>query len=119
MFTDIKHECLDVVKVDVIGAVRTIDAGEQDDKIICVESSSKLKNVSKQMKKAMKFLKKYKGKKADMKIAKKLASMAEAEIMVADAHKAWEEHVTTVKVSKQQAATAATKRSNRVRVVRR
>ena len=78
LFTDKKHKLLDLIKVDVIGAVRTVDAGDQDDKIICVESDCKLKNVSKQMKKAMKFLKKYKGKNADMKITRKLASMAEA-----------------------------------------
>lgn len=86
LFTDIKHNLLDLVKVDVIGAVRTIDAGEQDDKIICVESSCGLKNVKKQMKQAMKFLKSYKGKNADMKIEKKLASMEYAETLVREAH---------------------------------
>ena len=65
LFTDKNHSLLDLVKVDVIGAVKTIDAGEQDDKIICVESDCKLMNVRKQMKKAMKFLKLYKGKNAD------------------------------------------------------
>ena len=58
LFTDIKHNKLDLVKVDVIGAIRTIDAGEQDDKIICVECSSKIKNAKKYLKRALKFLKK-------------------------------------------------------------
>lgn len=89
LFTDKEHKLLDIVKVDVIGAVKTIDAGEQDDKIICVESDCKLVNVKKQMKKAMKFLKSYKGKKADMKIDKKLASMQEAEKLVLDAHETY------------------------------
>ena len=89
LFTDKQHNLLDTVKVDVIGAVKTIDAGEQDDKIICVESDCKLMNVRKQMKKAMKFLKLYKGKNADMKIDKKLASMSEAFQLVEEAHLNW------------------------------
>lgn len=91
LFTDINHHLLDLVKVDVIGAVRTVDAGEQDDKIICVESSCGLKNVKKQMKQAMKFLKSYKGKKADMKIEKKLASMEYAETLVREAHELYKQ----------------------------
>lgn len=89
LFTDKKHQLLDLVKVDVIGAVRTVDEGEQDDKIICVESDCGLKNVKKQMKKALKFLKEYKGKDADMKIDKKLASMGEAFQLIEEAHLAW------------------------------
>lgn len=92
LFTDKNHKLLDLVRVDVIGAVRTIDAGDQDDKIICVESDCSLKNVKKQMKKAMNFLKKYKGKNADMKIDKKLASMAEAFQLVEEAHLNWRDN---------------------------
>ena len=47
LFTDKKHNLLDLVRVDVIGAVKTIDDGEQDDKIICVESDCGLRNVKK------------------------------------------------------------------------
>jgi inorganic pyrophosphatase len=47
LFTDKVHQSLDLVKVDIIGAVKTIDAGEQDDKIICVESDCDLLNVKK------------------------------------------------------------------------
>lgn len=90
LFTDKEHKLLDVVKVDVIGAVKTIDAGEQDDKIICVESDCGLVNVRKHMKKAMKFLKSYKGKNADMTIEKRLVSEYDAESLVAEAHKEWE-----------------------------
>ena len=43
------------------------------------------------MKKAMKFLKTYKGKDADMKIEKKLASMEEADKLVENAHQEYEE----------------------------
>lgn len=120
MFTDIKHNNLDLVKVDVIGAIRTIDAGEQDDKIICVECSSKLTNVKKQLKQAMKFLKKYKGKNADMKIDKKLASMNEAEQLLQEANAAWVEHVKPIVIRKATTtSTGTTKRASRVKVVKR
>lgn len=89
LFTDKNHQLLDLVKVDVIGAVKTVDEGEQDDKIICVESDCGLKKVKKQMKEALKFLKEYKGKDADMKIDKKLASMGEAFQLIEEAHLNW------------------------------
>lgn len=41
------------------------------------------------MKKAFKFLKEYKGKNANMKIDKKLASMGEAFQLIEEAHLAW------------------------------
>ena len=91
LFTDKEHKLLDIVQVDVIGAVKTVDAGEQDDKIICVEANCNLKNLHKQMRKAMKFLKAYKGKNADMQIEKKLASMEEAEQLLVEAHKKWKD----------------------------
>lgn len=121
LFTDIKHNNLDLVKVDVIGAIKTTDAGEQDDKIICVECASKLMNVKKQLRKAMKFLKTYKGKEADMKITKKLASMEEAETILKSAHDAWKEHVKpivvrTAKISK---CNNTTTKSTRVKIVKR
>ena len=96
LFTDIEHKQLDVVKVDVIGAVKTIDAGEQDDKIICVECDSSLINVKKQLKEALKFLKSYKGKNSDMTINKKLASMSEADTLVKEAHEAWKDYIKPI-----------------------
>lgn len=89
LFTDKAHSELDLVKVDVIGAIKTLDAGEQDDKIICVEHDCQLLNVKKELKKALKFLKRYKGKDADMIIDKKLASMYEADNLVENAHQEW------------------------------
>ena len=89
LFTDLEHKQLDVVKADIIGAIRTIDAGEQDDKIICVESDCNLINVKKQFKAALTFLKQYKGPNANMVIDKNLASMAEAEELVLEAHNNW------------------------------
>lgn len=95
LFTDIKHQKLDIVKAEVIGAIKTIDAGEQDDKIICVEANCGLTNLTKYMKEAMKFLKTYKGKNADMIIDKKLASMEDAEQLVAAAHENWKKQRET------------------------
>lgn len=105
LFTDKPHNLLDIVKVDVIGAVRTIDAGEQDDKIICVESDCGLMNVKRQMKEAMQFLKGYKGKNADMKIDKKLASMSEAFKLVEEAHINWRDSFTTRVITSNKANT--------------
>lgn len=96
LFTDKDHQLLDLVKVDVIGAIKTIDAGEIDDKIICVEADCDLKNVKKEMKKALKFLKKYKGKNADMVIEKRLASMDEAEGLLLKSHEAWKSHTHAI-----------------------
>lgn len=93
LFTDIEHKELDIVKVDVIGAIKTVDAGEQDDKIICVESSCGLFNLKKHLKRALKFLKSYKGKDADMTIEKGLVSMQGAEELVDIANKAYIKHM--------------------------
>lgn len=117
LFTDKKHQLLDLVKVDVIGAVRTVDNGEQDDKIICVESDCGLKNVRKQMKKAFKFLKEYKGKDADMKIDKKLASMGEAFQLIEEAHLAWR-NSSQSRVTSTPTTTTIPTNGGRVRIIR-
>lgn len=125
LFTDIKHNPLDLVKADIIGAVRTIDAGEQDDKIICVESSCGLKNVKKQMKKAMKFLKSYKGVDADMTIEDKLVSMEGAEALVREAHDNWNKNrrVTSARASTTTSVTGTiirnTHTNNRLKIIKR
>lgn len=49
---------LTVVQCKVIGVVRTVDNGEQDDKILCVPVYSKKKSVN--LDKILKFLKMYK-----------------------------------------------------------
>lgn len=117
LFTDKNHQPLDLVKVDVIGAVRTIDAGEQDDKIICVETDCKLKNVKKQMKQAMKFLKSYKGKDADMIIDKKLASMSEAEGLIKEANDNYKVKNTVI-VNSSNSVIRQTPVKRRTRVIR-
>ena len=70
------------------------------------------------MKKALKFLKRYKGKDADMKIDKKLASMHEAELLVEEAHMAWKEHVKPIRVTSNNKSNEV-KKTSRVRVIRR
>ena len=124
LFTNKEHRNLDLVKVDVIGAVKTIDDGEQDDKIICVESDCKLMNLKKHMKKAMKFLKTYKGKNSNMVIEKKLASMCDAEQLVRDANEQYTAHNISMKRaavahSKKQANQNKSTSTSRVRVVQR
>lgn len=89
LFTDKEHKLLDVVRVDVIGAIKTTDVGDQDDKIICVESDCGLISLKKELKTALKFLKIYKGKDSGMKISKKLASMGEAFTLIENAHLNW------------------------------
>lgn len=120
LFTDKEHQPLDLVKVDVIGAIRTIDEGEQDDKILCVECDCGLLNLRKHLKKALKFLKRYKGKNADMVIDKKLASMREAEALVDEAHDAWKERLKPRKSSTNNSNINKSNQSTtRVRVIRR
>ena len=66
VLTKEKHNVLDIVKVQPIALIKTIDNGEEDNKFICVEGD--LKHIDKIEKKVLKFLSIYKGKKADMHI---------------------------------------------------
>ena len=123
LFTDKDHHQLDLVKVDVIGAVKTIDAGEQDDKLICVEADCGLTNLHRHMKKAMKFLKSYKGKNADMIIEKKLVSEYDAETLLEIAHRSYKEMPKKEPILKVLPKTTSVVTNNnsqgRVRVIRR
>ena len=68
------------------------------------------------MKKAMKFLKTYKGKNANMKIEKNLASMFEAELLVEEAHTTYMNKIK----SRSSVATTGEDGSNaRIKVIRR
>ena len=85
---------------------------------MCVECDCDLFNLRKHLKKALKFLKKYKGKSADMIISKKLASMREAEALVDEAHEAWKERLKPRKANNTNNIVA--QHSNtKVRVIRR
>lgn len=64
LITKEKHKVLDIVKVQPVAIIETVDNGEEDNKIICVEGE--VKNLVKELRKVMKFLHIYKGKKANM-----------------------------------------------------
>ena len=76
LLTKKKHKVLDVVKVQPVAVIKTVDCGEEDNKIICVEGE--FKRVDKLIDKVMKFLKVYKGKDADMVIDEKIYDVEEA-----------------------------------------
>lgn len=65
LISDKKRKILDIVTVIPLGIIRTLDCGEVDDKLIVVPYDEPIKNLDKKMKKVLKFLHKYKGKKAD------------------------------------------------------
>ena len=80
---------LSVMEVRVLGYVPTVDNGEVDDKIIAVPAYSKLKKVS--MDKIMAFLKNYKyPENASTQVSEFVASIASAEELIEQAHKAYE-----------------------------
>lgn len=76
LITKEKHKVLDVIKVQPIAIIKTVDCGEEDNKVICVEGE--VKNLEKELKKVMKFLHIYKGRKADMIIDEKIYDVSEA-----------------------------------------
>lgn len=84
VLTKQKHEVLDVVKVQPVAVIRTIDKGEEDNKIICVEGE--FKHIDKLVKIINKFLHIYKGKKADMVIDEVIGDVEEANKEILKAH---------------------------------
>lgn len=64
LITKKKHKLLDIVKVVPVAVIKTVDDGYEDNKIICVDSE--IKHLDKMIVMVMKFLRVYKGKKADM-----------------------------------------------------
>lgn len=76
LITSKKHSILDIVKVHPIAVIKTVDCGEEDDKIICVEEE--YKHISKILNIILKFLHIYKGKHADMIIDNKIYDSVEA-----------------------------------------
>ena len=76
LITKQKHKVLDVVKVQPIAVIKTIDNGEEDNKIICIEGT--FKRVDKIIDVINKFLHIYKGKKANMVIDEKVYDVEEA-----------------------------------------
>ena len=86
LLTKEKHKVLDIVKVQPVAVIKTIDNGEEDNKIICVEGT--FNNIDKEIKKALKFLKIYKGKKADMIVDEEIYDAVEALKVLTESNKA-------------------------------
>lgn len=84
-----KHKSLDIVEVKPIGVIKTIDNGEQDNKIIVTEQPIKDKLFDKLLKIAIKFLKKYKGKKSNMILDTTLYMKEEAVKEIEDCNRAY------------------------------
>ena len=85
-----KRNILDIVNVQPITVIKTIDKGEQDDKVVCIASDETITKLDKLEKKAMKFLKTYKGKKADTQIDKTEYDIEEALNVISKANKAYQ-----------------------------
>lgn len=86
LITKKKHKELDIVKVLPITVIKTLDNGEEDHKIICIEDS-KIKHLDKLVTLIRKFLSVYKGKKADMIIDGKDYAVAEPLRLIEETHK--------------------------------
>ena len=86
LFTKRKYKCLDTVKVQLIGVIKTVDNGEIDDKILAIPADELSENLYKQEKKTLKFLFKYKGKKANTQIDTTIYDATEACRIVYEAH---------------------------------
>ena len=85
-----KRNILDIVNVQPITVIKTIDKGEQDDKVVCIASDETITKLDKLEKKAMKFLKTYKGKKADTQIDEIEYDVEEALNVISKANKAYQ-----------------------------
>lgn len=86
LLTNKKYNQLDVVEVMLIGVLKTIDNNEIDDKIFVIPADEEISNIDKLINKALDFLSKYKGKKANMKIEGYFDKL-EADHIVLKAHK--------------------------------
>lgn len=78
LLTNKKRNILDVIEVAPIGVIKTIDAGEQDDKVLVVDTHEIIPNLTRMKKKAMKFLKTYKGRKSQMILDTKIYGVLDA-----------------------------------------
>ena len=78
LLTNKKYKILDVVEVQPIGVIKTIDNGEQDDKVLVIPADETIEHLDKIEKKVFKFLKTYKGRKANTEIFDKVFDVEEA-----------------------------------------
>ena len=84
-----KRKILDIVNVQPIAVIKTIDNNEVDDKVICVDVKENLKHLDKLEKEAIKFLKTYKGKRSNTVIDENIHFIEEAINIIDKANKAY------------------------------
>lgn len=88
LLTNNTYKQLSVVEVEIVGVIRTIDNGEQDDKII-VKPTNEIfseKDYNRKLKKMMHFLKRYKGFHSNMVLDKTMYGPETAKQLIKDAH---------------------------------
>lgn len=68
LLTKKKRKILDIVNAQPIAVIKTIDDGEQDDKVICIDGKEEISNLPKLEKIVLKFLHSYKGKNSNTEI---------------------------------------------------
>ena len=89
LLTNKKYKSLDIVECQVIGVIKTIDAGEVDDKILLIPADEAIENLDKLEKKALKFLKSYKGKKSQMILDETIYDCSEAIKLINEANRSY------------------------------
>lgn len=86
-----KRKILDIVTVIPLGIIRTLDCGEVDDKVIVIPYDEPLKKLEKEKEKVLKFLHKYKGKKANTLIDDELYNSDYAKQIIEHAHQVYKD----------------------------
>lgn len=94
LLTKKKHKILDIVNVQPIAVIKTIDNGEVDDKVVCIDSREQISKLFKLEKIALKFLHKYKGKKSNTIIDPIVYPVDEALKTIEDAHKSYNNRIS-------------------------
>lgn len=87
LLTKKKRKILDIVNIQPIAVIKTIDNNEIDDKIICIDSKEEISNINKLEKKVLKFLHTYKGKNSKTEIDDKIYDAGTALNIIEQAHK--------------------------------
>lgn len=94
-----KRNILDVIEVQPIGVIKTIDDGEVDDKVLVIANDEPIEHLDKLEKKALKFLKKYKGKKSNMILDETIYDIEEAINIINKANKNYINKFTKVNLN--------------------
>jgi len=91
---------LDIVSVQPIGVIKTIDDGEVDDKVLVIANDEPIDHIDKLEKKTLKFLKRYKGKKSNMILDETIYDAIEAIKIINQANKNYKEKFSKVNSNK-------------------